>query len=133
MIQAIGDARKSIDVAIFRFDHKLIEKALVEAIRRSVTVRALIAFTNRGGESRLRGLESRLLAAGAAVARTADDLGATFGQSGSRWPQASKKGDFEQYRQSAFITKVTRKYVNFAAPAWPRMLGVIPTQGRSGQ
>ena len=74
MIQAIGDARKSIDVAIFRFDHKLIEKALVEAIRRSVTVRALIAFTNRGGESRLRGLESRLLAAGAAVARTADDL-----------------------------------------------------------
>lgn len=55
------------------------------------------------------------------------DLGATFGQSGSRWPKASKKGDFEQYRQSAFITKVTGKYVNFAAPAWPMMLGVIPT------
>ena len=37
-------------------------------------VRALIAHTNRGGESRLRKLEQRLLAAGVTVARTADDL-----------------------------------------------------------
>jgi phosphatidylserine/phosphatidylglycerophosphate/cardiolipin synthase-like enzyme len=37
-------------------------------------VRALIAHTNRGGESRLRKLEQRLLAAGVNVSRSADDL-----------------------------------------------------------
>ena len=41
---------------------------------RGVTVRALIAHTNRGGEKNLRKLEMRLLAAGVIVARTADDL-----------------------------------------------------------
>jgi cardiolipin synthase A/B len=37
-------------------------------------VRALIAHTNRGGETRLRKLEQRLLSQGITVARTADDL-----------------------------------------------------------
>ena len=41
---------------------------------RGVRVRALIAHTNRGGESRLRKLEQRLLSAGVTVARSADDL-----------------------------------------------------------
>jgi cardiolipin synthase A/B len=39
-----------------------------------VTVRALIAHTNRGGEKTLRKLEQKLLDAGVTVARTADDL-----------------------------------------------------------
>jgi cardiolipin synthase len=37
-------------------------------------VHALIAFTNRGGEEKLRGLEMCFLASGITVARTADDL-----------------------------------------------------------
>lgn len=72
--QAIKTARKSIDVFIFRFDRDDVEKALAAAVQRGVTVRALIAHTNRGGEARLRKLEQRLLAAGVQVARSADDL-----------------------------------------------------------
>jgi len=74
IIQAIKTARKSIDVFIFRFDRDDIEKALGAAVQRGVMVRAIIAHTNRGGESRLRKLEQRLLAAGVQVARSADDL-----------------------------------------------------------
>src|SRR5207244_3675032 len=47
---------------------------LVKAAGRGVFVHALIASTNRGGEERLRELETRMLAAGVTVARTADDL-----------------------------------------------------------
>lgn len=72
--QAIKKAKKSIDVFIFRFDRDDIEKALAAAVQRGVTVRALIAHTNRGGEARLRKLEQRLLAAGVLVSRSADDL-----------------------------------------------------------
>ena len=43
-------------------------------MQRGVVVRALIAHTNRGGESKLRKLESRLLKAGATLSRTADDM-----------------------------------------------------------
>lgn len=74
IIKAIKTARKSIDVFIFRFDRDAVEKALEAAVLRGVTVRALIAHTNRGGEARLRKLEQRLLAAGVQVARSADDL-----------------------------------------------------------
>jgi cardiolipin synthase len=74
IIKAIKTARKSIDVVIFRFDRDDVEKALETAVQRGVTVRALIAHTNRGGEARLRKLEQRLLAAGVQVARSADDL-----------------------------------------------------------
>ena len=63
-----------MDIAIFRFDRKEIERALINAVNRGVQVRALIACTNRGGEKRLRDLEARLLEAGVTVARTADDL-----------------------------------------------------------
>ena len=59
---------------IFRFDRPELEKALAAAVARGVTVRALIAHTNRGGEKNLRKLEMRLLAEGVIVARTADDL-----------------------------------------------------------
>jgi cardiolipin synthase A/B len=74
VVKAIRAAKKSIDVVIFRFDRDEIEKALAAAVQRGVTVRALIAHTNRGGEARLRKLEQRLLAAGVLVSRSADDL-----------------------------------------------------------
>jgi cardiolipin synthase A/B len=74
VLQAIRRARKTIDVSIFRFGHRQIERELGSAVVRGVRVRALIAHTNRGGESRLRKLEQRLLSAGVTVARSADDL-----------------------------------------------------------
>ena len=74
LIRGIRNARKSIDIAIFRFDRVELEKALEAAVARGVPVRALIAHTNSGGEKVLRKLETRLLAMGVTVARTADDL-----------------------------------------------------------
>jgi phosphatidylserine/phosphatidylglycerophosphate/cardiolipin synthase-like enzyme len=74
LVQAIRRAKQSIDIVIFRFDRKELEKAIAAAVARGVTVRALIAHTNRGGERNLRKLELRLLEAGVTVARTADDL-----------------------------------------------------------
>jgi cardiolipin synthase len=74
VVQAIRRARKAIAICIFRFDRDEIERELEQAVTRGVRVRALIAHTNRGGESRLRKLEQRLLAAGVTVTRSADDL-----------------------------------------------------------
>ena len=74
LIDAIARAKQSIWIAIFRFDLTEVEQALQSAIKRGVTVQALIAHTSGGGEKQLRKLESRLLEAGAWVARTDDDL-----------------------------------------------------------
>ena len=74
IIQALKKAKKNIRILIFRFDRVEIEKALVEAVGRGVTVQALIAHTNQGEEKNLRRLEMRLLAQGITVTRTADDL-----------------------------------------------------------
>ena len=74
LIKAIKRARKSIDIVVFRFDVDNIEDALTKAVGRGVAVRALIAHTNRGGASKLRKLESRLLKAGVTLSRTADDM-----------------------------------------------------------
>ena len=74
LVQGIKKAKTSIDIVIFRFDRAELEKALEAAVARGVTVRALIAHTNRGGEKTLRKLETRMLAMGIVVARTADDL-----------------------------------------------------------
>ncbi len=74
LIKAIDSARKSIEIAIFRFDRKEIENALANAVRRGVSVHTLVADTNRNGEKNLRKLEMRLLAKGVTVARTSDDL-----------------------------------------------------------
>lgn len=74
ILRAVQSARRSIDIHIFRLDRKLIEKALREAVERGVVVRTLIAHTARGGEKALRRLEQRLLAIGATVSRSADDL-----------------------------------------------------------
>jgi cardiolipin synthase A/B len=74
LLKAVRKAKKVIDIVIFRFDRTELEEALEAAVARGVVVRALIAHTNRGGETQLRKLELRLLKAGAIVSRTADDL-----------------------------------------------------------
>jgi cardiolipin synthase len=74
ILTAIKKAKKSVDIAIFRFDRTDIEAELKAAAARGVKVTALIAYVNRGGEKHLRALEMRFLEAGIIVARTADDL-----------------------------------------------------------
>lgn len=74
LVDALNNAKKSIQILIFRFDRTEIERALVEAAHRGVAVTALIAHTNHGGEKYLRRFEMRLLEQGITVARTADDL-----------------------------------------------------------
>jgi cardiolipin synthase A/B len=74
LLKAIKQAKKSVEIVIFRFDQIELEHALEDAAERGVFVHALIAFTNRGGEKSLRKLEMRLLEKGITVARTADDL-----------------------------------------------------------
>jgi phosphatidylserine/phosphatidylglycerophosphate/cardiolipin synthase-like enzyme len=73
-LKGIVNASRTVEIMIFRFDQKETERALANAVTRGVSVRALIAHTNRAGEENLRKLELRLLAAGVTVARTADDL-----------------------------------------------------------
>jgi phosphatidylserine/phosphatidylglycerophosphate/cardiolipin synthase-like enzyme len=74
VLARVNRAKKTLDVIIFRFDLRPLEKALEAAVERGVVVRALVAHTNRGGEKRLRQLEHRMLEAGVTVSRTADDL-----------------------------------------------------------
>ena len=74
VVTAIKQAKKSIDVLIFRLDRLEIARALAAAVARGVRVRALTAHINRGGEKILRKLEMHLLESGVTVSRTADDL-----------------------------------------------------------
>jgi len=74
ILNAIRHAKSTIDLTIFRFDRQDVASALEAAVARGVQVRALIAFSNRGGVHSLRRLEWRLLDAGAAVARSNDDF-----------------------------------------------------------
>ena len=74
LLAAIKRAKKTVDIVIFRFDRAEIEAALKAASERGVSVSALIAYANHGGEKGLRKLEMRLLEAGVTVSRTADDL-----------------------------------------------------------
>jgi phosphatidylserine/phosphatidylglycerophosphate/cardiolipin synthase-like enzyme len=74
IVSAIKQAKKSIDILIFRLDRFEIAHALAAAVARGVRVRALTAHTNRGGTKSLRKLEMSLLEAGVTVSRTADDL-----------------------------------------------------------
>ena len=64
LVSAIKQAKKAVDVLIFRLDRQEIIQALEAAVARGVAVRALIAHTNRGGEKTLRKLELRLLESG---------------------------------------------------------------------
>lgn len=74
VIAAIQRAKKTLDLIVFRFDLKDVEKAIEAAVARGVAARALIAHTNSGGEGQLRQLELRMLEKGVTVSRTADDL-----------------------------------------------------------
>ena len=74
LIVAIKKATKQIEITIFRFDMKELQRALESAVTRGVKVHALIAHTSGGGEKRLRKLELELLNAGVTVSRTDDDL-----------------------------------------------------------
>ena len=49
VLTAIKQAKKSIDVLIFRLDRAEMARALEAAVARGVDVRALTAHTNRGG------------------------------------------------------------------------------------
>jgi phosphatidylserine/phosphatidylglycerophosphate/cardiolipin synthase-like enzyme len=80
ILTAIEKAREALDIVIFRFDLKPVEKAIEAAVKRGVAVRALIAHTNSGGDKRLRQLELRMLDAGVTVTRTADDLARYHGK-----------------------------------------------------
>jgi phosphatidylserine/phosphatidylglycerophosphate/cardiolipin synthase-like enzyme len=74
LIETIDSAKKSIDIMIFRFDLKPIEKSLQAARERGVVVRALIAHASSQGDKRLRQLELRMLEKGILVARTGNGL-----------------------------------------------------------
>ena len=74
VLTAIKQAKRSIDILIFRLDRGELARALEAAVARGINVRALTAHTNRGGEKNLRKLELELLECGVTVSRTADDL-----------------------------------------------------------
>lgn len=74
VVTAIKQAKRTVDVMIFRLDRHEIAHALEAAVARGVHVRALTAHQNRGGTKTLRKLEMQLLEAGVTVSRTADDL-----------------------------------------------------------
>lgn len=74
VLTAIKQAKRSIDILIFRLDRTDLARALEDAVARGVVVRALTAHTNRGGDKSLRRLELHLLERGVTVSRTADDL-----------------------------------------------------------
>lgn len=74
VLTAIKQAKRSIDILIFRLDRGDLARALEDAVARGVVVRALTAHTNRGGDKHLRRLELHLLEQGVTVSRTADDL-----------------------------------------------------------
>ncbi|HET6932397.1 MAG TPA: phospholipase D-like domain-containing protein [Candidatus Acidoferrum sp.] len=74
LLTALKNARKSVEIAIFRFDRSDVETTLNGAAAKGVKVTALIADANRGGKKNLRRLETRFLHAGITVARSADDL-----------------------------------------------------------
>jgi phosphatidylserine/phosphatidylglycerophosphate/cardiolipin synthase-like enzyme len=74
LVRDIVRARSSIDIVVFRFDIRELERALLDAVSRGVKVRALVAHTANKGEKMLRELEQRFAAAGVEVTRTGDDL-----------------------------------------------------------
>jgi cardiolipin synthase A/B len=74
LLENVAAAQKSIDMVIFRFDLRAMEKELEAARNRGVVVRTLIAHQGSQGEKKLRQLELRLLEKGILVARTGDSF-----------------------------------------------------------
>jgi phosphatidylserine/phosphatidylglycerophosphate/cardiolipin synthase-like enzyme len=54
LVKAIKKAKKHVDIVVFRFDRAELEGALKDAAERGVSVTALIAYANHGGEKSLR-------------------------------------------------------------------------------
>lgn len=80
VLNAIRHAKKSIDIVIFRLDIKAVVEALGAAVLRGVTVHALVAHTNRGGEKTLRKLEMLMLESGITVSRSSEEFGRYHGK-----------------------------------------------------
>lgn len=80
VLKAIQQAKRSIDIVIFRLDLKDVVAALRAAVQRGVTVRALVAHTNRGGEKTLRKLEMEMLESGISVSRSSEEFGRYHGK-----------------------------------------------------
>lgn len=74
LLDAIDGARRSIDLYVFRLDDRRVTEALGRAVRRGVSVRALVAHVRRGGAVARRKLEGRLRALRVSVSRSDDDL-----------------------------------------------------------
>lgn len=74
VLEAIEQAKASLDLCVFRLAYPKLKRALAEAVHRGVVVRALIAHVNGDGDTPLRKLESQLLEMGVTVSRTAEDL-----------------------------------------------------------
>jgi cardiolipin synthase A/B len=74
LLSLIKNAKECVDMTVFRFDRRDLEKALKAAMSNGVKVNPLIAYSNRGGEKSLRKLELRFLEEGMTVARTGNDL-----------------------------------------------------------
>jgi phosphatidylserine/phosphatidylglycerophosphate/cardiolipin synthase-like enzyme len=74
VLEAIEQAKASVDLCVFRLAYPKLKRALAEAVHRGVVVRALIAHVNGDGDTPLRKLESELLEMGVTVSRTAEDL-----------------------------------------------------------
>jgi len=74
VLRAIADAKTAIDIVIFRLDCRSVTRSLEDAVRRGVTVRAMIARKHGGSTRDLRKLERRLLRSGVVLSRTAGDL-----------------------------------------------------------
>ena len=74
ILNTLDQAKRTIDIVIFRLDCKSVTRGLEKAVARGVAVRALVARKHRGGTSDLRKLERRLLRAGVVLAQTAGDL-----------------------------------------------------------
>lgn len=80
VLKAIRHAKRTIDIVIFRLDIKEVVQALSAAVQRGVTVHALVAHTNRGGEKTLRKLEMEMLETGITVSRSSEEFGRYHGK-----------------------------------------------------
>src|SRR5438093_9725415 len=80
IVNAIKQAKRTVDILIFRLNRAEIGRALEAAVARGVRVRALTAHQNRGGTKSLRKLEMKLLEGGVTVSRTAADLARYHGK-----------------------------------------------------
>lgn len=80
VLKAIQHAKRSIDIVIFRLDIKGVVEALSAAVQRGVSVHALVAHTNRGGEKTLRKLEMEMLETGITVSRSSEEFGRYHGK-----------------------------------------------------